>query len=231
MIKKCVECGREFVARSNSQKYCDDPHIRICPVCGKEYVESKHINLSKRPHACSYKCRAILRERTSVMRYGVTAPGNTKTARAKCKTTFLLKYGVTSPRSSIIKFKQLSSMYKDIVRDDIDLGLYEADIRRINLGSSTSITLAECVFEDHVTICKFSKWSYLNMNGVMCEVSKYYDIDSVYNLINAFLSIYLIDSVYVMFDINDKLIQLCKNLNLTPISVCKSKLIFKFSKF
>ena len=231
MIKKCVECGREFVARSNSQKYCDGPHIRICPVCGKEYVESKHINLSKRPHACSYKCRAILREYTSVMRYSVSVPGNTKSARAKCKRTLLLKYDATSPRSSIIKFKQLSSMYNDIVKDDIHLELYEADIRRINLGASTSITLAECVFEDHVTICKFSKWSYLNMNGVMCEVSKYYDINSVYNLINAFLSIYLIDSVYVMFDINDKLIQLCKNLNLTPISVCKSKLIFKISKF
>lgn len=231
MIKKCVECGREFVARSNSQKYCDGPHIRICPVCGKEYVESKHINLSKRPHACSYKCRAILREYTSVMRYGVSVPGNTKSARAKCKRTLLLKYGATSPRSSIIKFKQLSSMYNDIVKDDIHLELYEADIRRINLGASTSITLAECVFEDHVSICKFSKWSYLNMNGVMCQVSKYYDINSVYNLINAFLSIYLIDSVYVMFDINDKLIQLCKNLNLTPISVYKSKLIFKISKF
>lgn len=93
-MKTCAFCGKEFLSRSNFQKYCKGPHIRICPVCGKEYEETNSDNLKRPPHACSYECRAKKTRQTSIERYGCAAPGNNEEARKKAKATMQKKFGV-----------------------------------------------------------------------------------------------------------------------------------------
>ena len=92
--KICAFCGKEFLPKSNFQKYCKGPHIRICPVCGKEYEETNSDNLKRPPHACSYECRAKKTRQTSMERYGCAAPGNNEEAREKAKSTMRKKFGV-----------------------------------------------------------------------------------------------------------------------------------------
>lgn len=93
-MKICAFCGKEFLPKSNFQKYCKGPHIRICPVCGKEYEETNSDNLKRPPHACSYECRAKKTQQTSIERYGCVAPGNNEEAREKAKATMQKKFGV-----------------------------------------------------------------------------------------------------------------------------------------
>ena len=95
--KQCKFCGKDFIPKSNRQQYCKGPHIRQCPVCGKDYVEDNIENLKRPPVACSYECRKVRREHTSIERYGRKDPGNTVEAREKAKHTFVEKYGCTSP--------------------------------------------------------------------------------------------------------------------------------------
>ena len=91
--KPCAFCGKMFVPNSNFQRYCKGPHIRQCPACGKEYKETNNENLKRPPHACSYPCRVIMTQRTSMERYGMTAPGNNPNAREKAKQTCLANTG------------------------------------------------------------------------------------------------------------------------------------------
>lgn len=63
-MKKCQYCNKNFEPKNNRQKYCEGPHIRICPVCNNEYLEKDNWQLQFPPHACSYKCRGILQSKT-----------------------------------------------------------------------------------------------------------------------------------------------------------------------
>lgn len=58
--KICPACGKEFIQTRTRQKYCDNPHYKPCPICGK-------MILMKYPGdpapACSPECRKKLRER------------------------------------------------------------------------------------------------------------------------------------------------------------------------
>lgn len=229
-VKRCKYCGDPFHPNSNAQKYCKARHYRVCPVCKNFYFEDNLSNLSKPERGCSYKCRAILRREKSLRENGVSEPGNTPQAREKAKQTLKDKYGANGSNDSVIQAHKLLSGYTNLAYNKYELSLYEADIRRIDFEDKDSIKLSECVMEDHVTVCEFMRDKYQYVDGVVCNVLKYYDINSVFNLINAFLSIYSIDSVYLILEINDKLIELPKNLNLQPESVYKSKLIFKISK-
>lgn len=92
-IKQCAFCGKDFIPKSSYQKYCKGPHMRICPVCGKEYEETNVENLKRPPHACSYPCRAARTKATSLQKYGCLAPGNNPEAREKAKATMQKKYG------------------------------------------------------------------------------------------------------------------------------------------
>lgn len=65
-----------------------------CPVCGKDYLVTYNEALAKDPVACSYKCRAVKAKQTSLMKYGIVAPGNNTDAKAKRKQTMLERYGV-----------------------------------------------------------------------------------------------------------------------------------------
>ena len=63
-MKTCKFCNKEFKPHSNRQIYCDGPHVRICPICNNEYIETNNNQLQFPPHACSYKCRGILQSQT-----------------------------------------------------------------------------------------------------------------------------------------------------------------------
>lgn len=92
----CKFCGKPFVPATGGQIYCKRPHYMTCPVCGKQYLVTNNDNLKRPPVACSYECRRIRREETSLKKYGIRTPGNNPEAREKTKQTLLRKYGVDS---------------------------------------------------------------------------------------------------------------------------------------
>ena len=55
--KSCEYCGKQFLAKNKTYRYCNGPHYMICPVCGKEYLCVNKDKLSHPPVACSYECR------------------------------------------------------------------------------------------------------------------------------------------------------------------------------
>lgn len=116
----CKFCGEPFVPNSNRQQYCQRPHIRNCPICGKEYIEDNVENLKRPPVACSYECRKIKREQTSLERYGRKDPGNTKEAREKAKKTCEERYGKSSPLANEkIQEKSKKTLYEKYGVDNI----------------------------------------------------------------------------------------------------------------
>lgn len=95
--QECVYCGKNFLAKSKSDKICDGPHYSSCPVCGKvkELTKSgvKYV-MQRGPSACSYECRAKRTAQTSMERYGCKAPGNNPDARKKASETMMKNLGV-----------------------------------------------------------------------------------------------------------------------------------------
>ena len=89
--KQCEFCGELFVPSSNRQRYCKRLHYRICPVCGKTYLEDNVENLKRPPVACSYECRVKKTQQTSLERYGCKVPGNSIEARRKAALTYMTK--------------------------------------------------------------------------------------------------------------------------------------------
>lgn len=70
--KKCMYCGKNFIAEHKTQKYCSSncrnrgsrkKEIRKCIVCGKEFeIESSRIT-----RTCSRKCGGVLASRSFVL--------------------------------------------------------------------------------------------------------------------------------------------------------------------
>ena len=92
--RKCKFCGIEYKPNSAHQVYCNNPHYRICPVCGKQYLEKNKDKLKFPPTACSQECKFKRVRDTSLKRYGITAPGNNPEARKKSKKTMQERFGV-----------------------------------------------------------------------------------------------------------------------------------------
>lgn len=78
--RKCELCGRIFYSTSNTARYCDGPHYRPCPVCGKP-VEIKDPSVP--PVSCSTECSNKLREQTCLANYGVRIASQAETIRQK----------------------------------------------------------------------------------------------------------------------------------------------------
>ena len=66
----CQRCGKEYETENRFSMYCSEHcrnyETRICLVCGKEF-EGKIISNKK---TCSKECSKILRERTTLNKYG-----------------------------------------------------------------------------------------------------------------------------------------------------------------
>lgn len=109
----CKYCGKKFIPKSHSQIYCKNPHYQVCPVCGKSVLVTNNDKLKFPPTACSYECRKVRMRETSLKRYGVSAPGNSKEAREKAKKTMIKKFGVPyAQMSSEIREKSKESLIK-----------------------------------------------------------------------------------------------------------------------
>lgn len=118
--KKCAYCGEEFIPRSNHAIYCKRPHYMVCPVCGKKYLVTNNDKLKFPPTACSYPCRTILRTRTSIEKYGCTAPGNNPEARKKASETMMKNLGVPyAMMSSEIREKSKETLLKKYGVDNV----------------------------------------------------------------------------------------------------------------
>ena len=93
--KKCEYCGKEYIPKSNNSKYCPGPHYATCPICGKKFQITNEWYYAHPIKSCSsYECRKKAREKTSLERYGITAPGNNPEARKKASNTMMERLGV-----------------------------------------------------------------------------------------------------------------------------------------
>lgn len=108
--RKCKICGEEFLPNSCHQLYCKRLHYRICPICGRNYVETNLDKFKKPPTACSKECKVVRIQKTSLERYGMRAPGNNPDAREKAKKTMNERYGVDyAQQSSEIHQKSINT--------------------------------------------------------------------------------------------------------------------------
>lgn len=134
--RKCKYCDKEFIPKSNRQIYCKGPHYMTCPVCGKKYEVTNNEKLKNLPTACSYICRAELTRRTSISKYGCTAPGNNAAARKKAKDTMIKKYGVEyAMQSKEVRNKSMKTIIDRYGVDNVqkDPTIKQKSVRSLHL--------------------------------------------------------------------------------------------------
>lgn len=156
-MRLCKFCGKPFEPSSNRQVYCKRDHIRICPVCGKEYVEHNVENLKRPPIACSYECRAKKTQATSLSKYGCKAPGNNPEARKKAKATTLMHHGVEyAMQSSEVKKKSTESVLRKYGVDNVgkspEVIAKRMDTCRERYGDVLPFNSSESYQKQHKTI-------------------------------------------------------------------------------
>ena len=116
--KKCEICGKLFTPSNNTSKYCEGPHYRPCPVCGRP-VEFHSIDDPVK--CCSLECSKQKRLHTSLERYGTPIPCQNDEIRHKLsdsaiaseearKQTCLERYGVEYASQDLKYRKHLSSV-------------------------------------------------------------------------------------------------------------------------
>lgn len=99
----CAYCGKEFYIKNKlatKAKFCSEycsKHEKIkCIVCGKEFEKNKN----SRKRACSKECSNILREQTSIDKYGVKNISQLESINNKKIQTSLEHYGTEHPAQS-----------------------------------------------------------------------------------------------------------------------------------
>lgn len=86
--KVCRICGKEFESKGKFP-LCDDCKIQCCVICGKEFTPAYPYN----GKCCSNQCRAELRKKTNLEKYGVDNPSKRPEVKKKIQSTFEQKYG------------------------------------------------------------------------------------------------------------------------------------------
>ena len=86
--KVCKICGKEFESKGKFP-LCDNCKIQRCVICGKEFTPAYPYD----GKCCSNKCRAELRKKTNMEKYGVDNPSKRPEVVQKIKATFEDKYG------------------------------------------------------------------------------------------------------------------------------------------
>lgn len=105
-VKICELCGKPFHPKSNTSRYCDGPHYRPCPVCGKPVLVKKGYEYAP-ASCCSKECTTILRKKTCTDKYGVDIASKSSEVRKKLHDaaiaaesskieTCMKRYGVTN---------------------------------------------------------------------------------------------------------------------------------------
>ena len=79
--RRCEECGKLFIIKSGTQRYCPGPHHTKCKICGNdiEYTCSP----KEKPSYCSKECRNKGHEKTVMERYGVKNVSELQSVRDK----------------------------------------------------------------------------------------------------------------------------------------------------
>lgn len=121
--KKCLECGRIFIPRCGTQKYCDGPHQAICKYCGSSFEYT--CSPKERPKYCSQICinegkKVTVREKygvdnvskLSAVKSKISEANRSDAVRAKREATCLERWGVDNvSKNSSIRAK-LSTVMK-----------------------------------------------------------------------------------------------------------------------
>ena len=123
--KICKECGKEFIPKSGTQKYCTGPHITTCEFCGKDI--SYTCSPREKPRFCSKACRESWKRQNSLKKYGVENVSQLSSVRKKIsernksdevikkrESTCLERYGVTN----VSKSKDVKAKLSDIMTSD-----------------------------------------------------------------------------------------------------------------
>lgn len=76
----CEICGKIFYSSSNTAKYCEGPHYRSCPICGK-LIEFH--SLRDPITTCSSTCATKLREKTCFDTFGTRVASQCEDVRHK----------------------------------------------------------------------------------------------------------------------------------------------------
>ena len=121
--KICEECGKEFIPRCGTQRYCSGPHTTSCEVCGKviDYICSPR----EKPKCCSQSCINERKRRTVFEKYGVdnvnqlqavkdkiSKKNSSEEVKEKRKKTCLERYGVDNVSKSEVVRKKLSEIMR-----------------------------------------------------------------------------------------------------------------------
>lgn len=116
--KECKECGRIFIPRSGTQRYCDGPHQTKCKYCGRIFDYTCSPN--EKPKYCSQVCINEGKKQTVRAKYGVdnvseiaevrekiSKANGSEEVKAKRRETSLKNWGVDNPaKSEKVKAKQ-----------------------------------------------------------------------------------------------------------------------------
>ena len=116
--KQCRECGRIFVPRSGTQRYCDGPHQTACKCCGRIFYYTCSPN--EKPKYCSQNCINEGKKATVRAKYGVdnvseleevrkkiSKANSSEEVAAKRRKTSLENWGVDNPaKAEEVKAKQ-----------------------------------------------------------------------------------------------------------------------------
>lgn len=86
--KVCKICGKEFESKGKFP-LCDNCKLQRCVICGKEFTPAYPYD----GKCCSNQCRAELRKRTNLEKYGVDNPSKRPEVVQKIKAIFEEKYG------------------------------------------------------------------------------------------------------------------------------------------
>ena len=122
--KICKFCGKEFLPRTFRQVYCDGPHFKSCPVCGKP-VEVK--TPSDPAVSCSPECQKIMTQSTCLEKYGNVNVLNSDYGKEKFTQSCLERYGVEDYRSS----EQFKQKYRATMQEryGVDYPLQSTDVK------------------------------------------------------------------------------------------------------
>lgn len=186
MIKKCRYCGKEFEANSNRQVYCKGPHYYNCVVCGKQTEVTNRRILSEGPCACSQSCKQVLIQSTSMKKYGIATPGNSKKAREKSKKTMIARYGV--PYAMMSKEVMERSKKTNLERYGVDHYVESEDFKKKRKKESIyllNLSVAQEFFKEWgIDVADVEETSFFGIvqgDKIRCAIQLTYD--SKYNCV------------------------------------------------
>lgn len=126
-----------------------------CDICGLEkilsYVDYRR-NLKYELYTCSEKCSKIKKEKTCIIKYGVTSPQKSIEIKKKSRETSMIKYGVGSPNQdkSVFEKQQISGFKMKKHDSGIKYrGRYELDFIEFCISNKIKIENAPSIKYHH----------------------------------------------------------------------------------